>query len=329
MWRQDVVRHTLRTRTTVQGSGRGDVYYTRGRPSGETALATAATPTRRTRADPSHQGSAGIGGLDPSPSRSVLRLGAGWSRAEYSGSGRDCGTGASGGLRARPSPRPEKTAALGADLKRSRRAGGEPPFCRGGSQGGRKRRASPKGLRRPNLGPCCLRGIDLRASKLITRSDEDECGFLLSYRYVLWTPAISRRYAFIEIGAPAVIVVCQPHLQAFGADRRGFPRVATARRYRHAGLHLPSAGTSMLSKWSARTRPSGTRASPLVFMTTSVWPVAGTHTSSRTGGRAPPGSTRPTRVDRPPSSVNPIGFAASRAALRTTTRARCTRRPFP
>lgn len=102
MWRQDVVRHTLRTRTTVQGSGRGDVYSTRGRPSGETALATAATPTRRTRADPSHQGSAGIGGLDPSPSRSVLRLGAGWSRAEYSGSGRDCGTGASGGcVRAR------------------------------------------------------------------------------------------------------------------------------------------------------------------------------------------------------------------------------------
>jgi hypothetical protein len=89
------------------------------------------------------------------------------------------------------------------------------------------------------------------------------------------------------------------------------------------------ARTAMRSKWRARTRPSGTRAPPVVVKTTSAYPRAGTQMSSRTGGRAPPGSTLPRRIVPALLSVNPTGLVASRGALRITAIARRPRRPFP
>ena len=51
--------------------------------------------------------------------------------------------------------------------------------------------------------------------------------------------------------------------------------------------------------------------------------------ASRTGGRAPPGSTLPRRTDPAPSSVKPTGFAASCGALRITISVRRPGRLFP
>jgi hypothetical protein len=78
--------------STAQGEG----------PRGETASATAATPTRRTRADPSHQGSArtGAAGLQRS---SPLRTGIGrWLvRSRILWRGERLRNGRAGGTRAR------------------------------------------------------------------------------------------------------------------------------------------------------------------------------------------------------------------------------------
>jgi hypothetical protein len=135
--------------STAQGEG----------PRGETASATAATPTRRTRADPSHQGSARTG-LPRSPRSSPLRTGIGcWlvpSRILWRGERLRNGR---AGERARPSPRREETAARHVWPKREAEGRLEkPPFRRGGSQGRMKRRASRKGCGAPITGSRCLQG---------------------------------------------------------------------------------------------------------------------------------------------------------------------------
>ncbi len=105
------------------------------------------------------------------------------------GLGRARGSGAS-------SPRPKRLPRWAPISKGGRRAGGEPPFYRGGSQGRTKRGELPgKGCGALISVPVVCEDIDPGASKLITRPDEHECGFLLNYRCALWTRAAYRRYA--------------------------------------------------------------------------------------------------------------------------------------
>ena len=58
-----------------------------------------------------------------------------------------------------------------------------------------KRGASRKGCGALISVPVVCEDIDPGASKLITRPDEHECGFLLNNRCALWTRAASRRHA--------------------------------------------------------------------------------------------------------------------------------------
>jgi hypothetical protein len=134
----------------------------------------------------------------PSLFSSVLGLAAGWSRPEYSGAGRDCGTGALGGL-ARPSPRPER---LPRRLwsKRERKGGWRTALPPRGEPGTNEAASFPEGLRRPIFRvPVVCKVIDPAASKLITQSAEHECGFLLNYRCALWT-AFDARLTGSEAG---------------------------------------------------------------------------------------------------------------------------------
>jgi hypothetical protein len=175
----------------VQGSASGDVYCTRGRPSGETAPATAATPTRRTRADPSHQGSAGIGGHDPfsrdqcwdwalvGPNPNTPARGETAERARW------------GDLRARLPARKRLRRRLWS--KRERKDGWRTALPPRGEPGTNEAASFPEGLRRPIFRvPVVCKVIDPAASKLITQSAEHECGFLLNYRCALWTAFYAR-----------------------------------------------------------------------------------------------------------------------------------------